>query len=126
MSGAAGWRHTLRAMHETGVLGRFLPEWARITFLVQHDFFHRYTVDEHTLKCLEALDELAAGKDPDNAPLARVFDEVKDARPLYLGMLLHDIGKGRGGGHVTRAWSWRAASWTACASTRSSRRRRCS
>jgi [protein-PII] uridylyltransferase len=91
---------TVRAMHETGFLGRFLPEWARITFLVQHDFFHRYTVDEHTLKCLEALDEAAAGR---GAPgVGKVLDEVKDATPLYLGMLLHDIGKGRGGGHVGR------------------------
>ena len=92
---------TVRAMHETGFLGRFFPEWARITFLVQHDFFHRYTVDEHTLKCLEALDDLAAGR-PGVARLGNVFDEVKDATPLYLGMLLHDIGKGRGGGHVVR------------------------
>jgi [protein-PII] uridylyltransferase len=89
-------------MHETGVLARIVPEWARITFLVQHDFFHKYTVDEHTLRAIEALDELAAGQDPDNAPLARLFDEVKDARPLYLGMLLHDIAKGRGGGHVPK------------------------
>jgi len=91
---------SLRAMHETGFLGRFLPEWARITFLVQHDFFHRYTVDEHTLKCLEALDDAAAGTGV--ARLGKVFDEVKDVTPLYLGMLLHDIGKGRGGGHVAR------------------------
>ena len=91
---------TLRAMHETGVLARIVPEWARVTFLVQHDFFHKYTVDEHTLRAIEALDELAAGQDPDNAPLARLFDEIQDARPLYLGMLLHDIAKGRGGGHV--------------------------
>jgi [protein-PII] uridylyltransferase len=93
---------TLRALHETGVLGRLVPEWARITFLVQHDFFHKYTVDEHTLQAIEALDELAAGQDPHQAPLARLFDELKDVRPLYLGMLLHDIAKGRGGGHVPK------------------------
>lgn len=92
----------LRAMHETGVLGRLLPEWARITFLVQHDFFHKYTVDEHCLKAVEALDEVAAGSDPALARLGKVFDEVEDATPLYLGMLLHDIGKGRGAGHVQR------------------------
>jgi [protein-PII] uridylyltransferase len=93
---------TLRAMHETGVLGRLLPEWARITFLVQHDFFHKYTVDEHTLKAVEALDEVATGTDHGLARLGKVFDEVGDAMPLYLGMLLHDIGKGRGAGHVVR------------------------
>jgi [protein-PII] uridylyltransferase len=92
----------LRAMHETGVLARLLPEWGRITFLVQHDFFHKYTVDEHTLKAIDALDALAAGQDPSLAPLAGVFDEIADSRPLYLGMLLHDIAKGRGGGHVPK------------------------
>jgi [protein-PII] uridylyltransferase len=92
----------LRAMHETGFLGRFLPEFGRVTFLVQHDFFHRYTVDEHTLRAIEALDEVATGTEAAVRPFGRVFDEIEDAAPLYLGMLLHDIGKGRGGGHVER------------------------
>ncbi len=90
----------LRAMHESGFLGRFLPEWARITFLVQHDFFHRYTVDEHTLRAVEAIDAVALGADPAVAPFGRILDDVPDASRLYLGMLLHDFGKGRGGGHV--------------------------
>jgi [protein-PII] uridylyltransferase len=90
----------LRAMHETRFLGRFLPEWARITFLVQHDFFHRYTVDEHTLRAVETLDAVASGSDPAVAPFGRILDDVPDSSPLYLGMLLHDFGKGRGGGHV--------------------------
>jgi [protein-PII] uridylyltransferase len=92
----------LRAMHATGFLARFLPEFGRVSFLVQHDFFHRYTVDEHTLRAIEALDEVAAGATPDVRPFGRVLDEVEDAAPLYLGMLLHDVGKGRGGGHVAR------------------------
>ncbi|HVO11552.1 MAG TPA: [protein-PII] uridylyltransferase [Vicinamibacteria bacterium] len=92
----------LRAMHETSLLGRYLPEFGRVTFLVQHDFFHRYTVDEHTLRAIEALDEVASGAVPEARPLGRVFDEIEDAAPLYLGLLLHDIGKGRGGGHVAR------------------------
>ena len=92
----------LRAMHETGFLGRYLPEFGRVTFLVQHDFFHRYTVDEHTLKAIEALDEVALGATADVRALGRVLDEVEDAMQLYLGLLLHDIGKGKGGGHVER------------------------
>ena len=99
---------TFRALHETGVLQRLIPEWARITFLVQHDFFHKYTVDEHTLRAVEALDELVAGRDPQEAALARIFDELEDVRPLYLGMLLHDIAKGRGGGHVAKGVRGRA------------------
>ena len=92
----------LRTLHETGILGRLLPEWARISFLVQHDLYHRYTVDEHTLRALEALDEVARGDHPERVRLGSVLDEIEDAMPLYLGMLLHDIGKGRGGGHVEK------------------------
>jgi len=92
----------LRAMHETGFLGRFLPEFARVSFLVQHDFFHRYTVDEHTLRAIEAIDEVAAGSEAVARPFGRVLDEVEDAVPLYLGMLLHDVGKGHGAGHSER------------------------
>ncbi len=92
----------LRAMHETGFLGRFLPEFGRVSFLVQHDLFHRYTVDEHTLRAIEAIDEVAAGTEATVRPFGRVLDEVEDAVPLYLGMLLHDVGKGHGGGHVER------------------------
>jgi [protein-PII] uridylyltransferase len=92
----------LRAMHATGVLGRYLPEFGRVTFLVQHDFFHRYTVDEHTLRAIEALDDVASGRSELLRPMGRVFDEIEDAAPLYLGLLLHDVGKGRGGGHVER------------------------
>lgn len=92
----------LRDMHETGFLGRLLPEFARITFLVQHDFYHKYTIDEHTLKAVEALDRLAEASDPRMLRFVKVFEEVTDTAPLYLAMLLHDIGKGYGGGHVAR------------------------
>jgi [protein-PII] uridylyltransferase len=92
----------LREMHETGFLGRLLPEFARITFLVQHDFYHKYTIDEHTLKAVEALDRLAEATDPRMLRFVKVLEEVTDTAPLYLAMLLHDIGKGHGGGHVAR------------------------
>ena len=95
---------TLRAMHETGLLGRLLPEFARVTFLVQHDFYHRYTVDEHTLTAIEALDGVAGASagDPSRERFRKVFAEVEHPAMLYLGLLLHDIGKGHGGGHVRR------------------------
>jgi [protein-PII] uridylyltransferase len=94
----------LRAMHETGLLGRLLPEFGRVTFLVQHDYYHRYTVDEHTLAAIEALDR-AAGAGADDPGLERfgkVLAEVVHPASLYLGLLLHDIGKGHPGGHVRR------------------------
>lgn len=92
----------LRMMHETGFLGKLLPEFARITFLVQHDFYHKYTIDEHTLAAIEALDRLAEECDPRLLRLVKVFGEIENVAPLYLGLLLHDIGKGHGGGHVQK------------------------
>ncbi|RMG45331.1 MAG: ACT domain-containing protein, partial [Acidobacteria bacterium] len=93
----------LRLMHETGFLGRYLPEFARITFLVQHDFYHRYTIDEHTLRAIEALDEVAHRRESRLIPFQKIFAEVRDPAVLYLGLLLHDIGKGRSGSHVPRS-----------------------
>jgi [protein-PII] uridylyltransferase len=93
---------TVREMHETGLLGRYLPEFERITFIVQHDFYHKYTVDEHTLKALEALDRVTTERRPELDPFARALGEVQDPARLALGILLHDIGKGHGGGHVPR------------------------
>jgi [protein-PII] uridylyltransferase len=94
--------YVLRLMHETGFLSRFLPEFGRISLLIQHDLYHHYTVDEHTLKALEALDELYASQDKQRAHLRSIFDEIEDPGLLYLSILLHDIGKGRGRGHIPR------------------------
>jgi len=94
--------YALRLMHELGFLTRFLPEFGRISLLIQHDLYHHYTVDEHTLKAVEALDELYASQDKQRAHLRVVFDEIEDPSLLYLSILLHDIGKGRGRGHIPR------------------------
>jgi [protein-PII] uridylyltransferase len=103
-----GAGHVLRSMHDTGFLGRYLPPFRRISMLVQHDQYHRYTVDEHTLRAVEAVDALArpgstpseAGIVPDRLALA--LDEVVHRQRLVLALLLHDIGKGGGGGHAAR------------------------
>ena len=92
----------LRLMHDTGFLGRLMPEFGRITFLVQHDLYHKYTIDEHTIKAIEALDLIATGRDSRLARYSKVFGEIGNAAPLYLALLLHDIGKGTGGGHVAK------------------------
>jgi [protein-PII] uridylyltransferase len=94
--------YVLRLMHEVGFLGRFMPEFERISLLIQHDLYHQYTVDEHTLKAVEALDELHVSQDRQRAHLRIIFDEIKDPALLYLAILLHDIGKGRGRGHIPR------------------------
>lgn len=92
----------VRLMRECGILGRFLPEFARITFLVQHDFYHRYTIDEHSLKAVEAVDELLAASDEKLGPMRAALERLANPADLYLAVLLHDTGKGRGGGHVER------------------------
>jgi [protein-PII] uridylyltransferase len=92
----------LRLMHEVGFLSRYIPEFARVTLLIQHDLYHHYTVDEHTLKAIDALDELHNERDRRRTNLRAAFDEITDAAPLYLSVLLHDIGKGQGRGHIPR------------------------
>jgi len=92
----------LRLMHEVGFLVRFVPEFGRVSLLIQHDLYHHYTVDEHTIKAVEALDELHISQDKQRAHLRLIFDEIEDTSLLYLSLLLHDIGKGRGRGHIPR------------------------
>lgn len=93
---------TLLDMHETGLLGRFLPEFRTLTFMVQHDYYHRYTVDQHTLKAVQALDELVTGGPGVSDALRAALDEIADPARLVLAVLLHDIGKGQGRGHVAK------------------------
>ena len=92
----------LRSMHETGFLGRYLPEFNRISLLIQHDLYHHYTIDEHTLRCIEAVDDLAVSEGEARASLRSAFDEVENVALIYLSILLHDLGKGQGKGHSAR------------------------
>ena len=91
---------TLRLMQDTGLLGRYLPEFDRVSMLIQHDLYHHFTVDEHTLRAVEALDELHSESSP--LSFCAALEEVEDVRLLYLALLLHDLGKGRGAGHIPR------------------------
>ncbi len=84
---------TLRQMHRVKFLGHYLPEFGALDCLVQHEFFHRYTADEHTLRCVDQLDQLIAETNPRREIYRRLFHAIEDAYALYLAVILHDTGR---------------------------------
>lgn len=81
---------TLRAMHETNVLELVIPEWKRVRCLLQFNQYHHYTVDEHTLLCLQICENYSE----EDSPVGDVYRHLKVKPLLHLALLLHDAGKG--------------------------------
>src|SRR5271163_1223195 len=91
----------LRAMHSLRLLTLLLPELKPIDSLVVRDFYHRFTVDEHSILAIESLHRLKESKSEWDRRYAELLGELEDPELLYLALLLHDTGKGvPGGNHV--------------------------
>ena len=86
----------LRRMNETGVLGRFIPDFARVVAMMQFNMYHHYTVDEHLIRSIGVLSEIDGGRAENEHPLANtIVNSVRNRRALYVALFLHDIAKGR-------------------------------
>jgi len=86
----------LRMMHELGVLGRYLPEFGQLTCMVQHEYYHRYTADEHVIRTIQHLDDVFTKVAREEAAYEKELRKNDDPLLLYLILLLHDIGKSEG------------------------------
>ena len=95
-------KHTFRVltlMNDSGVLGRYLPEFGRIVAQMQFNMYHSYTVDEHTLRAVGVIADIASGRLESDHPLSvATYPLIADKEALFLAMLLHDTGKGGVGG----------------------------
>ena len=91
---------TLMSMNDTGVFGKFLPDFGRVVAQMQYDMYHVYTVDEHTIRAIGILHRIETGELVNDHPYSsKIIHELQSRRVLYLAVLLHDIAKGRGGDH---------------------------
>lgn len=101
--------HTLRLMNEAGVLGRFLPEFGGIVAQTQFNMYHHFTVDEHTIRAVEVMSDIEHGRSEEHSHATQLFKDIPNRRALYLAMLLHDTGKGKGDQQIEGMRTARAA-----------------
>ncbi|MBM81870.1 MAG: [protein-PII] uridylyltransferase [Planctomycetaceae bacterium] len=90
MATSGNLHKTLRCMQDNGVLERVIPEWKRVRCLLQFNEYHSFTVDEHTLRAIEAVESFAK----DTGPVGQAYQAIPDKTILHLAILLHDAGKG--------------------------------
>ena len=98
-----GMTETLRLMHHLELLNRFIPEFEQIYCKVQHDMYHIYTVDIHTLFAVEQIEKILSGELAKELPLpCKIAQQIGKRELLILSVMFHDIGKGLGGGHAEK------------------------
>src|SRR5687767_14539859 len=93
----------LSQMHDCGLLGRLFPEFQAISWRVVRDFYHKYTVDEHTLLTIRNLERLSTTTDAYRQRFRNVLLELAEPELLVLALLLHDVGKWRDDDHATES-----------------------
>ncbi len=100
----------LRVLQNTDLMQVLFPEWDSVVSLVVRDFYHRYTVDEHTLVCIERLSTLRQTQDPAARRFAALLSEIDNPAVLLFALLYHDVGKGAfTGDHSTVSLEWALA-----------------
>jgi [protein-PII] uridylyltransferase len=90
----------LSEMHDCGLLNRIFPEFAKIHCRVVRDFYHKYTVDEHTLLAIRGVESLLDAKTPSRRRFASILQEARAPELLTLALLFHDVGKWREADHA--------------------------
>ena len=95
-----GLYERLSEMHDCGLLGRVFPEFQSISWRVVRDFYHKYTVDEHTLQTIRNLERLGASEDWGRGRFRNVLADLAHPELLVLALLLHDVGKWRDDEHA--------------------------
>ncbi|EEW26874.1 [protein-PII] uridylyltransferase [Rhodobacter ferrooxidans] len=86
----------LRRMNELGALAAYMPEFEPIVAMMQFNVYHHFTVDEHIIQCITALDQIERGELVEELPLVSgIMAQGVNRKVIYLAILMHDIGKGR-------------------------------
>ncbi len=93
----------LSEMHDCGLLGRVFPEFQAISWRVVRDFYHKYTVDEHTLLAIRNLERLGTAETPGRTRFRAMLDGLPAPELLVLALLLHDVGKWRDDNHLVES-----------------------
>ena len=96
----AGLYARLSEMHECGLLPRLFPEFQAISNRVIRDFYHKYTVDEHTLLTIRGVERLVGPTDPGRERFGSILGELRAPELLVLALLLHDVGKWKDDNHA--------------------------